>query len=291
MKRHGFTLIEVLVVIAIIAILVALLLPAVQAVREASRRCQCVNNLMQIGIALENYDTAHNVLPPGVVNDTGPIENLPNGYHFGWLTQILPFLDRKNVAAHIDQRVSVYAPENLTWRQVEINTLLCPSDPFPKRAADGVIETNYAAVHDGVERPIDVTNRGVFFLNSRVRVEDVTDGTSQTVFAGEKVIDVPALGWASGTRASLRNTGTQPNSVQRGAGGVPAPDLDDVDETGMPLLPNLDPVGGFSSRHPGGANFLMGDGSVRFLKNSISRAVFRWLGQRNDEEVLDANNW
>src|SRR5216684_1150993 len=74
---HGFTLIELLVVIAIIAVLIALLLPAVQAAREAARRAQCVNNLMQLGIALQNYESAHEVLPPGVVNETGPILEQP----------------------------------------------------------------------------------------------------------------------------------------------------------------------------------------------------------------------
>ncbi|MDR3638655.1 MAG: DUF1559 domain-containing protein [Isosphaeraceae bacterium] len=291
MTRRAFTLIELLVVIAIIAVLVALLLPAVQAAREASRRCHCVNNLMQLGIAISGYDTMHNVLPPGVVNDKGPIQNLPNGYHFGWLTQILPFIDRKPVAAQINLHASVYAPENLSWRQVQINTLICPSDPFPKRGADGVVESNYAAVYDGIERPIDVANRGVFFLNSRVRMEDIVDGTSQTLFVGEKLVDTPALGWASGTRATLRNTGTPLGSVTgRGLVSVPTTFVtDEVDETGSLVALNPDPVGGFSSPHPGGSNFLAGDGSVKFIKQSMSRSVFRWLGQRNDEEVIDSN--
>jgi len=286
MSRRAFTLIELLVVIAIIAVLVALLLPAVNAAREASRRCHCVNNLMQIGIAISGYDGIHNVLPPGVVNDKGPIKNAPSGYHFGWLTQILPLIDRKTVATYIDPRVSVYAPENLTWRQVEINLLLCPSDPFPKSGPDGVFESNYAGVHDGVERPIDVTNRGVFFLNSHVRIEDVVDGTAQTVFVGEKAIDMPTLGWASGTNATLRNTGTR---LSRGGGRTAPVVLDDPDEPGGIDVPNPDPVGGFSSGHPGGSNFLFGDGGVRFLKQSISRSVFRRLGQRNDEEVINEN--
>ena len=87
----GFTLIELLVVIAIIAVLIALLLPAVQAAREAARRAQCVNNLMQLGIAMQNYESSHEMLPPGVVNLTGPILDQPKGYHFGWLVQILPY--------------------------------------------------------------------------------------------------------------------------------------------------------------------------------------------------------
>src|SRR4051812_26811224 len=95
LRRGGFTLIELLVVIAIISVLIALLLPAIQAAREAARRVQCVNNLMQLGIALHNYESSYESLPPGVVNDTGPISNIPKGYHASWMLQLLPFLEQK----------------------------------------------------------------------------------------------------------------------------------------------------------------------------------------------------
>src|SRR4051794_28379521 len=93
-RRDGFTLIELLVVIAIISVLIALLLPAIQAAREAARRVQCVNNLMQIGIALQNYESSHELLPPGVINPSGPIQNAPTGYHASWMLQLLPFLEQ-----------------------------------------------------------------------------------------------------------------------------------------------------------------------------------------------------
>src|SRR6476646_404760 len=92
-EPRGFTLIELLVVIAIISVLIALLLPAVQSAREAARRSQCVNNLMQLGIALQSYESAHEVLPPGVVNETGPVLDQPKGYGFGWMVQILPYYE------------------------------------------------------------------------------------------------------------------------------------------------------------------------------------------------------
>ena len=94
-RGRGFTLIEVLVVISIIGVLIALLLPAVQAAREAARRSQCVNNLMQLAIALQNYESAHEVLPPGVVNATGPILNA-EGLPRGWMVKILPFIEQRN---------------------------------------------------------------------------------------------------------------------------------------------------------------------------------------------------
>ena len=97
---RAFTLIELLVVIAIIAVLIALLLPAVQAAREAARRAQCANNLVQLGIALQNYEASFERLPPGVVNDTSPVLDQPKGYHFGWLTQILTLRELNQAFSH-----------------------------------------------------------------------------------------------------------------------------------------------------------------------------------------------
>src|SRR3981189_1063062 len=95
-RRRGFPLIELLVVIAIIAVLIALLLPAVQAAREAARRVQCVNNLVQVGGAIQNYESPYEVLPPGVVTPAGPILNIPKGQHLSWMIQILPFIEQAN---------------------------------------------------------------------------------------------------------------------------------------------------------------------------------------------------
>ena len=204
----AFTLIELLVVIAIISVLIALLLPAVQAAREAARRAQCLNNMMQLGIAIQNYESSHEMLPPGVVNLTGPILDQPKGYHFGWLVQILPYCEQRNVYNHFNFKFGLYETQNFTTRTTLVRGFLCPSDPGANRGPTGVAMTNYAGSHNDVEAPIAASNNGVLFLNSAIRFEDITDGTSQTIFLGEKSNDGLGEGWASGTRASLRNSGS-----------------------------------------------------------------------------------
>lgn len=289
-SRLGFTLIELLVVIAIIAVLIALLLPAVQSAREAARRCQCVNNLMQLSIALQNYEAAHEVLPPGVVNPTGPITNVAAGYHFGWMTQILPYIEQKNVYNHFDRSVGVYAPNNQTVREVWISAYVCPSESG-RGGAGSLAMNNYAACYNDVEAPIAANSNGVFFLNSAIRSEDIPDGRGCTIFIGEKRTSINELGWASGTRATLRNANSPPNADQvlttaraaAAAGPAAAPVLA---TDGAAAAAGAAPVGGFSSNHPVGANFAFGDGSVRFIKNSINPKVYRCLASRADGELI-----
>ena len=174
-------------VIAIISVLIALLLPAVQSAREAARRSQCCNNLMQMGLALQSYESAHEVLPPGVVNLTGPVLDQPKGYGFGWMTQVLPYFEMKNVYNHFNLKVGLYEPHNSTTRTNLVRSFLCPSDGGPARDGNRNAMSNYAGVHHDVEAPIAADNHGVLFLNSAVRYEDVTDGTSMTIFVGEKI--------------------------------------------------------------------------------------------------------
>jgi prepilin-type N-terminal cleavage/methylation domain-containing protein/prepilin-type processing-associated H-X9-DG protein len=300
-NHRGFTLIELLVVIAIISVLIALLLPAIQAAREAARRVQCVNNLMQLGIALHNYEGSYELLPPGVINPTGPIQSKPQGYHASWMLQLLPFMEQRGVADRFDDTQGVYTAANQTARSAVINTFLCPSDGGPsRRNVDTAGLNSYAACHHDVEAPIDANNKGVFFLNSHLRGEDISDGTSNTIYLGEKLRDETELGWASGTRATLRNTGTRLNLTRVGVigflSGEDAPAEEEGEnppkdgaEAGNAQSLNL--VGGFGSPHPGGSNFGFGDGSVRFLKNTINPKVYRWLGNRADGEMLSSDQF
>ena len=215
-RRSAFTLVELLVVIAIIGILVGLLLPAVQAAREAARRMTCSNNIMQLGVALHNYEMAHRVLPPGTVDAKGPIVHVPVGFHHSWTVQVLPMLDEKVAYKQMDHSQSVYAKANFPVRAYLIPSLRCPSD------WNSGPHSNYAGVHDSREVPIDVDNNGVLFLNSHVRFDDVSDGVSHTLFVGEKLVDPTELGWTSGTRATLRNLGSPINYVKGlGNAGLP----------------------------------------------------------------------
>jgi prepilin-type N-terminal cleavage/methylation domain-containing protein len=302
-ERPAFTLIELLVVMAIIAVLIALLLPAVQAAREAARRATCCDNLMQLAIALAGYESTHEALPPGIVNRTGPIVDQPKGYHFGWLTQILPYVEQANTYNHLNFKLGLYVPENLSVRALLVQSFLCPSDLSKvQRSAAGIAVTSYAGCHNGTEVPISAGNDGVLFLNSAVRIEDVTDGTSQTVFVAEKLNDGLDLGWASGTRASLRNMGSP--SWTKGSGGkilyTPADPEAEADEgrgqgafaaRGQPADDEGTFVGSYSSHHPGGANHAFGDGSVRFLKRSMSARVARLLGSRADGEIISSDQY
>lgn len=281
--RRGFTLIELLVVIAIIGVLVSLLLPAVQQAREAARRAQCKNNLMQIGLALHNYEMAYERLPPGSVNLTRPVRNEAKGFHVSWMVQILPYIDQPNVFEHFDFSVDIYDPKNSKPAAVEIPVYLCPSNPGARAAAGAATpmgSSHYGGCYHDVEAPIDADNHGVLFLNSSIRYRDIRDGASNTIFVAEHSGDL--LGWASGTRASLRNTGTPMNGIRQTPGGVlPVPNPASGPASDAELLT----VGGYSSFHNGGGHCVLGDGSVRFVSQNINPAVFQHLGHREDGEL------
>jgi prepilin-type N-terminal cleavage/methylation domain-containing protein/prepilin-type processing-associated H-X9-DG protein len=272
-ERGAFTLVELLVVIAIIGILVGLLLPAVQAAREAARRMGCSNNMAQIGLATHGYEFAAEHLPSGTINESGPIRDEPIGQHFSWTVHILPHMEQQALYQSIVRTQSLYAPVNLKARQVVIASYVCPSSPQQFSEVEPGVRlgvTSYAACYNDIEAPIDTENNGVFFLNSRLKFSQIADGSSNTIFFGEKVSEFPDLGWASGTRATLRN------------GSIARPPLQ---VNLKPRVPGSMEVGGFSSYHGNGGNFVFGDGSVRFLSFSIKPELLRNLANRQDGSI------
>ena len=280
--RSGFSIIELLMVIFIIAVLLTILLPSLQSGRESARRIGCINNMRQISLALQNYAAQLDVLPPGVVNSKGPVVERHEDLQIGWIVQILPYMEQNGVWQAFDSDLSIYAPENMTTRHAHISSLLCPveKDRVPSKSF-GL--SSYAACHHDVEAPIDADDHGVFFLNSSIRPAQIRDGSSYTIFVGEKLPDDADQGWASGARATLRNTGSpiqSPDSLHlRRVFPVPKAPKDELT------------VGGFGSRHAGGANFAFGDGSVRFLRKEIKPSLFRLLGNRDDGEMLENDDF
>jgi prepilin-type N-terminal cleavage/methylation domain-containing protein/prepilin-type processing-associated H-X9-DG protein len=313
MRRHNaFTLIELLVVMAIIAVLMGMLLPALVGAREGARRIQCVNNMKQIALALQSYAFSREVFPSGSYGETGPVLSTPASGQLSWISSILPFMEQSGLAKSLDTRYGSNDPVNNMVRMSGVRTLTCWSGQAlgwtagwtpiggmnPALIPAGPGMTSYAACQNDVEAPIDADNHGSFYLNSRVRVVDVVDGLSQTIFLGELAVP-SSLSWLSGTRATLRNTGHPINGVDLSTVELTKPaspplpedltarELEARIEAGnLAVSPRF--VGGFSSVHPGnGANFAFGDGSVRFLKETIDRSVYRRLGHRADGEPID----
>lgn len=326
-KRRAFTLIELLVVISIIALLVTLLIPALAAAQNAARRVHCVNNLMQIGLALNAYESAHNSFPSGVIDSSRPIVNRPEGTHYGWITQILPHLDQSAAYAHFNFRHGLYSGVNDTVRAHSISVLCCPADP---NYIPGV--SSYAANYHDREAPIDIDNNGVFHLNSSTRLEAIQDGTSETLFVSER-LGTADLGWASGTSATLRNTGFPPNGAPptpvfvKSAGvfestassavtrststgksplsnfiaplfdkTLAATDPAQLESTADPAYaPNQEwlstSCGGYASFHSGGINACMGDGSVKFITSTVTPVIFQRLGHRADGQLIGSDKY
>jgi len=270
---RGFTLIELLVVIAIIGVLVGLILPAVQSAREASRRTQCQNILKQHGLALNNYVTSADAFPIGYLAWANPPGGAAPGW--AWSTAILPQLEQGTTYDALNINLAIDAGANVTVRTSSLAVYVCPSDrttgafTVTSVVVSGPIEartTSYAANAgtDGSSRP-----NGMFSVNKPVRPKEVKDGLSNTFAIGE--------------RGSFRVQNAWPGALGDGRGGV---EVLAIISTSGPDPTNAS-LSSFCGPHTGLTHFLMADGSVHPIKETINQSVYRSLATRNGGEAID----
>lgn len=296
--RGGFTLIELLVVIAIIAVLISLLLPAVQSAREAARRAQCVNNLKQLGLSLHNYHDVHGRFAPGSIQVTWP-----NGYNYRqpFITSLLPFLEQRALADSFNFSFAFTEVANQTTRTVRVNVFDCPSD-------EKIVFTNNSGVVSDVKGSYGINwgqntygNQGLvapFALNYGTSLAELTDGTSNTFLMAELIqtphpagqpldtIDRRGRVWSDQPSSHQISTRISPNAQQPDYGACwVARQAPCNRNTGNGPNHYI----GSRSRHPGGVNTLMGDGSVRFTKDTIAIQAWRALSSRAGGEVISSD--
>jgi len=311
-ERHGFTLVELLVVIAIIGVLVALLLPAVQAAREAARRSQCSNNMRQIGVAFHSYHAAMKSFPPGWLEDSNPVleERVPNA---GWGLLILPYIEGQNVSSRFDLKKKIThgtpggAVENIDLIGIPLAVYLCPTDddhpeadtieayasynPYiPALAVSNYVASGancdlclYGALVQGETKfacPEGPT--GVVYRNSKTSTAHITDGTSSTFLAGERSYAprhgvISAAYWA-GPPGPVSNLSACWSSRMMAAtkNNFGSQDLNKmINGHGF----------GFHSMHPGGVNVVLADGSQRYISENIDQTTAIRLVEIADGQI------
>ncbi|HEX6985182.1 MAG TPA: DUF1559 domain-containing protein, partial [Planctomycetaceae bacterium] len=284
--RRGFTLVELLVVIAVITVLLALLLPAVQQAREAANRASCANKLKQIALALHNYHDAHRVLPSGWTGGaTGG---------WGWATMILPQLEQGNLYDRIAASSANFTTKCTSTEETQtpLAAFRCPSDDGTETIIAWDLKygrSNYLGVFGGT--PISATtiltpggSTGAFGRSTSRGLDNFRDGTSQTFLVGERRSE----------RIGKVITGGEgywcgvvvPDNVK--AVSLALGDCSPASPLNAMELPAAAPdrLKAYGSRHPGGAQFALGDGAVRFVADTIDRAAYRRLADIADGEVV-----
>ncbi len=293
-RQYGFTLVELLVVIAIIGILVALLLPAVQAAREAARRSECGNNLKQIGLALHNHHDTYKVLPPG---GSGPSTNAATGPtapftgNIGWLVYILPFMEQSSLYDKFNFAANFDASPNSALVPTLVSGYQCPSGVVVDATLGAAGKTNHYYGNMGPRGTNPTTSvaystvgsashgvisrHGVLGPNTKVRFADVTDGTSNTLVVGEisrkdaNCYRAWTRGWDGSAMGSAKNV------------------VNPINATPYNGSNNFNDVS-FMSHHPGGVMFGRVDGSVTFVAQTVAMNVYLSFASRDGGESFAA---
>ena len=323
-KKSGFTLVELLVVIAIIGILIGMLLPAVQAVREAASRATCLNNMRQLGLALHNYESAHMAFPPSrlepddqvipstITNHTGATSAFQS-----WTTLILPYVEQGNLAAQYDFKQAWFDQDNSNNYNViatQVNLYKCPSSPVDEGTDPyhciGAAAGDYGSINEVKKKvytevlmttdPGSAARSGFLSKFEKNPIAATTDGTSNTLFVAE-CAGQPEVHIASGKMTLDDFANYSDDKVVNVDGtlspadgtGWADPDCgfsingatnDGLDKYGTRMINAINVSEAFSF-HTGGANFAMGDGSTHFISDSVDAATFVGLCTRSGGEV------
>lgn len=303
-QRSAFSLIELLVVVAIVGVVSGLLLPALQAAREAARRIQCANNLHQLGLALHHYHDSHRSFPIGIV--------YPNWVM--WSAQILPELEQGPLHATVDftKPFSDGSTANGRACATLLDVFRCPSSNAPEHVSvQGVrdrVPGNYLAVASGTaNRDVGPTNfhvgridqDGIMFVSRSTRMASIVDGTSQTLAIGECLFQPEVTGpdstgapqivdhWYIGTAGMFSTDGNHITEASEALGSTGVAMSNWKDNSIVICEKEI----AFSSNHRGGVQFVFADGHVAMLSDSLDRAIYSALGTRAGSEVIASEGY
>jgi len=254
---RGFTLVELLVVLAVIGILVGLLLPAVQMAREAARRASCLNNLRQMGIGLHNYHDVHRTFPPGGIEPRTPAN--PTGRQLAWSLFLLPFVEQQPLHEQIDTGKAFDAPENAVAAATILSVYICPSAPEGSKLQSGRGPCCYGGIYGERITSPNSPPKGVMLYDRAISIAEIRDGTTSTLVISED------CDFADGQWINGRNVFDQAFAINH----APAFEND------------------IRSKHPGGANGLFCDGSVHFLTETMELRTLAAICTRDRGEVIE----